>query len=279
MYVDAKGEISWLDPLRLCRYQNKAYGGELDSYIARVLKHLNSERNRVGKPLIAPITPSDFRDIYARWVYKQSGGNILSVMLALGHSSPRSTGRYLDNNIFSAENDEAVRGFMTHLFVELERGRLDLTILTQLVRHGAVTVEMQQRLDNYRKLMRSRVGVACIDPRHPPADIVPEHNANRLCETQNCLRRCGNARLLPESLDGIAMRVEELCRMSDCLPRETWLRGKFADELNEGEYLLENLYKPEQAAEARDNWRSRIAQGEHLVPGLGFATDIKLESV
>lgn len=268
LYLDRFGKINWLDDQRLPRFEHKESSKYL-TYLGMVLERLNARRVLEGKAAIPPLTPSDFRDIYARWVYVQKGGNILAVMLALGHSSLRSTGRYLDNNIFSAENDERARRFMTNLFAELARGRVDLTILAQLLRHGPLTHDMEVRLTEYRQLMRSRVGASCADPRHPPAHVAPGHIEGRLCGAQRCIKDCPHARFLPESLDGIAMRVEELLVMSDHLPRETWLRGKFQDELDEGEAILETLYVAESVAEAREKWRMRISTGRHLVPGLG----------
>lgn len=274
LYVDLKGRINWLDIKNWKRYGT---AGKQTSYLENVCGRLNADCARRGEPPIGKITPSDFRDIYARWVYAQTGGNILAVMLALGHSSLASTGRYLENNLFSAENDESTRRFMTHLFVELKQGRVDLTILAQLVRHGPLTTEMEERLEEYRKLMRSRVGVACADPRHPPAHIAQKHQEGRLCSTQLCLHDCGNAKFLPESLDGIAMRVEELYAISERLPRETWLRSEFQKELDGGESLLDSLYPRELVSEARGNWRDRIVRGEHLVPGLGLIADVEGE--
>jgi hypothetical protein len=113
----------------------------------------------------------------------QSGGNIIAVMIALGHSSLRSTGGYVNNNIFSAEDDEAIRKFMTSLFNELSIGRLDLTILAQLVRHGPMTDEMLARLTEYRSLTRSRVNVACADIRNPPLSVDPGHIEGKRCST------------------------------------------------------------------------------------------------
>lgn len=268
LYVDLNGEINHLDPTYWNRYGSKDGSKRIVSYLDLLLERLNGARAKCGKPSIVSVKPSDFRDIYARWVYTQTGGNVLAVMLALGHSSAGSTGRYLDNNIFSAENDEHIRRFMAHLFAELNQGRVDLTILAQLVRHGTLTLEMQVQLGEYRQLMRSRMGVACADPRHPPAHVTPGHQEGRLCGTQRCLRECGHARFLPESLDGIAMRVEELVRMSDRLPREAWLRGGFQWELDDGEYLLDSLYPREHVTGAREKWRDRIVRGVHLIPGL-----------
>lgn len=267
LYLDRNGEINWLEAGDLPRFERKEMSKPL-TYLGLVLERLNAKRVREGQAVIPPVNPSDFRDIYARWVYRQTGGNILAVMLALGHSTLSSTGRYLDNNIFSAESDEQARRFMGHLFSEFERGRLDLTILAQLVRHGPLTTEMEERLAEYRQLRRSRLGVGCADPLHPPAHVASGHVEGRLCGIQRCLTKCPHARFLPESLEGIAMRIEELLAMSDYLPRETWLRGGFQAELDEGESLLDVLYLPEAVAEARDKWREKIATGNHIVPGL-----------
>ncbi|WP_205204881.1 site-specific integrase [Azonexus hydrophilus] len=274
LYVDRRNQINWIDGMKLPRYERKGEPRPI-TYLGLVVEQLNQKRHKQGKPAIPPVKPSDFRDIYARWVYKQSGGNILAVMLALGHSRVGSTVNYLENNIFSSENNQQVRHFMTSLFAELGKGRVDLTILAQLVRHGPLTPEMEARLNEYRKLMKSRIGAGCADPRHPPESIAPDHKAGRLCGTHRCLKDCPNAKFLPESLDGIAMRVEELIAMFDHLPRETWLRGEFDAELGVGEYLLETLYQVDFVAASRKKWKNRILSGEHLVPGLGYVTDFE----
>jgi hypothetical protein len=65
------------------------------------------------------------------------------------------------------------------------------------------------------------------------------------------------------------MRVEELMAMLDHLPRETYLQGGFDEELESGEALLHKLFPTGDVADARDRWRQRISDGEHLIPGLG----------
>jgi hypothetical protein len=237
------------------------------SYLDLVRYRLNARRGTEDQ--IPNVTPSDFRDIYARWVYVQSNGNILAVMLALGHQSPEATVRYVSSKIYKLEHDEQIRRFMTHLFDGLGRGEIDLTKLAQLVRHGEIAPEMETRLTEYRTLMRSRIGVGCADPTRPPEHVAPGHVAGRLCGTQRCLKQCEHARFLPEALNGIAMRVEELMVLSDYLPRESWLRGDFQQELEMGEELLELLFPSTAVADARASWSKRILAGEHLIPGLG----------
>lgn len=278
LYVDNKGNINWLDWKGWLKYKPSGYT-KFVSYLTLLLDRLNAKRSERGIGPIAQVTLSDFRDIYARWVYKQSGGNILAVMLALGHSRISSTTVYLENKIFSAENDAHALRFMTHLIGQLREGRIDLAILAQLVRHGALTPVMEARLKEYRTLMKSRVGTGCSNPRHPPVHVAPNHVQGRLCGTHRCLKDCPNAKFLPESVDGVAMRFEELFLMLERLPRETFLRGEFDKELGEAESLLDTLYPAEEVRLAREKWRKRITSGEHIVPGLGHLNHGELEEV
>lgn len=272
LYVDHKGKIACLKMQCWKRYLNVEGGTQL-SYLDVVRQRLNAQRPADDQ--ILNITPADFRDIYARWVYIQSSGNILAVMLALGHASIETTVGYLRYKIYKVEQDEQVRRFMIHLFDGLGRGEVDLTKLAQLVRHGKITPEMEARLAEYRALQRSRIGMGCADPRHPPAHVAPGHVPGRLCGTNRCLKRCEHARFLPEAMDGVAMRVEELMVMSDHLPREPWLKGGFQDELEMGEDLLDNLFPSTAVAEARAAWRARILAGEHMIPGLGLLISVQ----
>lgn len=273
LYVDGAGKINWIDGNAWSRYRIPGTKKKKCSYLDLVIERLNAERATRDEPAIGRVLPSDFRDIYARWVYIQTGGNIIAVMLALGHANLRSTDNYTDNNIFSAENDDTVRHFMTHLFDELQQGRVDLTILAQLVRCGPLTPEMQARLEEYRGLMRSRVQVGCADAKHPPAHIEPDHNEGTWCGTHRCLHKCPNARFLPESIAGIAMRVEELLIISDHMPIDKWVKEKFEEELNAGEFMLADLYPADEVAKARAHWREKILAGKHALPGVGFIRD------
>jgi len=241
-----------------------------EGYIDRLIRRLNVQRVARQEAQISKVLPSDFRDIFARWVHIQSGGSLIAVMFALGHSSLRSTNVYFDNVIFSAENDASARRFMTHLFEELEEGRVDLTILAQLVRNGQITSDMQARLVEYRGLMRSRLNVGCADQKKPSHQISFRQVKGTLCGTHHCLRFCAQARFLPESLDGIAMRVEELMFMSDFLPFDTWRLGGFENELQAGEFLLADLYPTAAVDQARARWRDKMRAGQHVVPGVGI---------
>lgn len=264
IYVDQRGNLSRLDGRNWNRYP-QANGQKREiSYLEKVLIALFPDHD-VNKP---SLTRSDFRDLHARRTFKSSGGSIVAVMLALGHSSLSSTQKYLENNFFRAQNEQSARELVEQLFNELVNGRLDLTILSHRCRTGEVTKEMEERLREYRTLMRSRLNVACTSPRAPPRHISPNHVSGRLCGTQRCALSCSNARFLPESHDGLCMRAEELLYISNNYPREFWLRGAFEEELLRTEALLEELFDRQTTKTLREKWRQKIEGGTHKFPGL-----------
>ena len=67
------------------------------------LKAMITELNK-GRSLdlqIPDITASDFRDIYAEFIYRTTGGSIFAVQQALGHKNVSTTGKYLDNTVIN----------------------------------------------------------------------------------------------------------------------------------------------------------------------------------
>lgn len=163
--------------------------GKNSSYLNALVHKLNIKRAERGLQPTEKLTSSDLRDAFALYVWRSTGGNILAVMRALQHRWVNTTVKYVDNNILNAEHNEKFLTFLNALFSELGQGRLDLTILAHLSRHGNVTEEMQQRLVEYRVLMKSRIHVACNDPYHPPEKIAPAFVADGKhgCPAQRCL--------------------------------------------------------------------------------------------
>lgn len=273
LYVNKYADITWL-----CAKQNEGHTNEQGkkvTFVDVVLNQLNAERAKRSELLIPHVTPSDFRDFFATFVWRISGGSILAVKRALGHAQLRTTAGYLDNNILNKEADDTARDFLNVLVGELGKGRLDLTILAHLHRHGAVTREMEQRLAEHRALARSRMKIACRDPRNPPPQI--RAAGEGLCDDNRCLLCPENAVLLPESYDGIAMRVEEILALKANLPIETWINADYPIELKNNLAAL-RLFDLNLVLKSRRKWAAAIASGEHLVPGVPIIID-ELESV
>jgi len=269
LYVNDKGLIDSLQPRASCgcRLNKKTV-----AYMEKFLDSLNRERTARNEAPIAVVTPSDFRDMFAMYVWRATGGNILALMRALNHAHLRTTQGYTENNILNAERDHQARTFLDHLFNELGKGRVDITILAHLQRHGAVSNEMEQRLTNFREHQRSRVGVACKDPFHPPKNIQPDSTGNRMCGPQRCLLCKTHAVILPESMQGIAMRVEELEMMQAVLAVGIWLESRFPEELRNGLDVL-RLFPPDEVLKARKHWSQAINNGLHHIPGLNLTSN------
>lgn len=268
LYIDIFGEIVWLKSRLRFGYDNGK--GKKLAFITLVLDELNAKRACLNKTPIPHVTQADFRDFFATYVWRASGGNILSVKRALGHAQLSTTADYLNNNVLNKEADDSARSFLNALVGELGKGRLDLTILTHLQRHGVVTAEMEQRLADHRALVRSRMKIACKDPRNPPKQI--RASGHGFCDDNRCLLCPENAVLLPESYDGIAMRAEEILALQTALPIEAWINADYPLELKNNLAAL-RLFDLNLVLRSRQHWARAIASGEHFVPGLPVCTD------
>lgn len=279
LYVNHRGNITWISNSTAMRgYVNE----EQVYYVDEVIHVLNTQRaatnaqqaktkNGLFKPLspIPHVTPREFRVWFADYVYRASNGNILQVRKELGHSRLRTSIGYVNSNILNQEASDAARRFLNILVGELDAGRVDLTILAHLYRHGELSPEQEELLAQARTLPMSRMKVACKDALHPPSHI--KAAADEACDVQRCMLCMENAVLLPESLDGIAMRVEELRALQGFLPIGTWVEDRYDIELKNNLVALRRFDLNEGLA-ARQRWARAIAAGEHYVPGLPFAT-------
>ncbi|RYZ92140.1 MAG: site-specific integrase [Proteobacteria bacterium] len=262
LYIDNFGDIVWLGSKQKEGHINNE--GKKTTFVAVVINQLNEHRAQRNELMIPHVTPSDFRDFFATYVWRASGGSILAVKRALGHAQLRTSADYLDNNVLNQEADDAARSFLNVLVDELGKGRVDLTLLSHLHRHGAVTPEMKQRLVEHRALARSRMKIACRDPRNPPPQI--RTSGKGLCDDNRCLMCPENAVLLPESYDGIAMRVEEILALQANLPIETWISADYPLELKNNLAAL-RLFDMNLVLTSRQRWAAMIVNGKHNVPG------------
>jgi hypothetical protein len=264
LYVNGSGHIEWL---RETNILSRKINGKYTRYLPALIDQINNKRTARGEAPIAPVTASDFRDIFALYVWRQSGGNILAVMRVLNHAHLRTTQGYVDNNILNTERDRDARTFLENLFAELGVGRMDITILAHLQRHGVVLPEAMARLTFFRTLQRSRLGVACRDPFHPPSNIQPEANGRQICGLHRCLLCKSHAVILPESMPGIAMRVEELKTIQASVPVDVWFNSEFPNELSNGLDVL-SLFAPNDVRQECERWAQAIASKSHHIPGL-----------
>jgi hypothetical protein len=283
LYVNRSGNIDWISTeLQKSGFVN----GKQVYFMHEVVHLLNIDRAAVNAQLaisngvqhtplasIPNVSPSEFRVWFADFVYRTSNGSILQVKKALNHSLLRTTSGYVDTNIRNQEASDAARGFLNILVAELDVGRVDLTILAHLYRHGELSSEQVELLNHARALPKSRMNVACKDALHPPSHI--KATPDKACDEQRCLLCLENAVLLPESLDGIAMRVEELRAMQGFLPIGTWAEDRYDIELKNNLTALRK-FDLNKVLASRKKWAHLIACGEHYVPGLPLTSSLDL---
>lgn len=267
LFVNQKGKVDWLQEHH--SHSSGYVDGRTVPYLEEVRARLNSQRKVEGADIIPKVTTSDFRVWYADYVYRASHGSILAVKTALGHSQVVTSIGYVNNKMLNQEASNSARKFLEILLDELDRGRVDLTILSHLFRHGELTAAQQVLLSEMRSLPKSREGVGCRDAWNPPAHL--KATPGRVCDKQRCLLCAENAVLLPESFDGIAMREAELITMQATMPATTWVEEKYDVEL-ENQKLALRRYELNQVMQARRKWSSAIASGDHVVPGVPLST-------
>ncbi len=265
LFVDRYGKVDALDENFRVNQAQSAKGISSLTYLDEVLAELNQRHQADGKEAIPAVSYRDFRIWFADYLYRSSFGNLLVVKLGLNHKGIGSSKRYVNTNLANQDAANEARKFMEILTDELDRGRIDLTILAHLMRHGPLTAEQEEKLKELRRLPKSRQGVGCRDPRNPPKHL--KATAGQACDVQRCLLCTDHAVLLPESLPGIAMREAELLAMQLGLPADIFNEGIYDLELhNQQAALLQ--FDPAKVSEARGEWARAIRSGQHTVPGM-----------
>lgn len=260
-------EIVWLDP-QDSSYSRGVNQGDRANFLDGVVARLNLQRP-AGQQL-ASLKAGDFRDAFAAYAYRISGGMVLYVMKALGHKSLRSTQVYLDNTLLNDQSIQLYRAFSNALWTEIKvHKRLDPTIIAKCSRDGDASDEQRERLATYRGLRRSRIGVGCKDPMNPPPHIAPRFQADgkAMCHVHRCMLCLEHAVIFPDSLPGLAKRLAELRAIRGRMSVVAFVESSFGEELENTELALGAFEARAVASEVRE-WEGRISDGRHRVVDL-----------
>ena len=260
--------IDWLND------NNYDRGGESGSFLKLVIDTLNKS-NKEASP-ISYMNLSDFRDAYAISELHASGGDLYRVMRALGHRYLSTTGDYLQNVLQRQRNQDKARLLMSMWFGEVKLdGQVDPSITAAKAHHahegkaGDLLPEQRQRLEQYRTLRLTRIGVACKNPTAPPKHVAPhfEPDGVKLCDVQRCTLCVEHAVVLPESIEGLCRRVAELESIHTKLPEVAWQSSSFSMELHNTRLAL-TVFAPEEVDRRTQHWREQITSGAWLVTSL-----------
>lgn len=258
LFVTPEKGITWLSGTTFQRLGTQGY-------LEHLIVGINAKR--ASHDQVPKLTATDFRDAFAAFAYQQSGGMVLYVMRVLGHKRLSSTQRYLDNTLLNDESARIFRTFNNSLWSEIKvHGRLDATVIAKWCRDGQVTDDERKRLEDYRALKRSRLGIGCKSPTTPPRSVAPGFKADgkALCSTQRCTLCFENAVILPESLPGLAMRKAELLHLQASMPAMAFSDTSFDEELHNTELALLGFDATE-VSSLVTGWKHRIESGQHRV--------------
>lgn len=260
----------WLNVAHTSTGKSSGFGGisrltRVDSDLLRdIIDGLNA-RNP-GQP-IGRMSPSDFRDAYALHWYEFSGGDILTVMRALGHRHVGTTVTYTNNVVVRVRNQEKARKVLKAWWGEVEEhGQADPTVVAFTVKHGKPSDEQRGRVKTYRTFMLTQLGTRCFNPHYPPSHVAPhfEPDGEKVCDVQRCLLCVKYAVITPESLDGIARRLAELNHIKSTMSVAAWVAATgYIEEMENAELGLAGFADASAAQEAFERWTRKIEGGEH----------------
>lgn len=204
-------------------------------------KRLVREHNRVANPdkqIPETITPSDWRDIYASYVFKDSRYSWVLVQWALGHKHMSTTRHYLRRMLWRRYSEKKLAELQIVLIDGIEsHGRVDATILRAKVDLGLEPSDSDiARLEAHRRIVHERelsyAGYGCADRLHPPQEIDPGNPSDG---TMPC-RRGDRCPLCPQGLaiDALHMckSVAELRWLKRNVSATVWLESDYAARLD-----------------------------------------------
>lgn len=240
---------------------------EGDDTIRNCLRSLIANHNtKPGAIQVRALTPSDFRDIAAAVMFRDSRYSMWVKQALLGHASQRSTVLYGFRHASRRESHGKVVSVVQDVIDQVrDTGEIDFALTRARVEQMPVTSESMERLELYRA-QRTYAGAVCGSPTDPPKEIDPSNprdGRTRCAQGHLCVARsCPQATVLPESLDAICRSVAEMEWRESSLGMVRWASSSAQQDLGN---LIEVLKEwPDEEVNARlGAWREKIADGRH----------------
>lgn len=236
----------------------------LNNRLTALTDDMNSKAGtatRVGR-----MTCSDFREIAAHVIYRESRYSMWMLAQLLGHSRMSTTATYVLSRASRRESHQLVATVMEDALGQMaSTGIWDPTLTRAKVEGVEITTEAISRLNEYRK-NKAYSGALCRDPCNPPRSIDPNHpqDGRTYCaQSHLCVARsCPQGIVTNDSLTDIAKTVAELEYRQTQLGMVRFSTGTGESDLARLRQTLAQWCTEE--VEAHLNvWRGRIARGEH----------------
>lgn len=235
-----------------------------DSAKLNSIVRIVAERNGLMEehPSLAAMGTSIARDAWIGFAYAKSGHHVVLAQLAAQHANVATLKHYLSRRRYRAHSERMVRKVHDAVFAEIEtKMAVDATRLRLLVQSGSITPDQERRLLDHRQ--RTRLGMGCLDPTHPPPEIAPGHPAGTVCSVQRCTG-CHHGVVFSDSLEPLARARAELLHLHRTLPLTAWAGSSLEDEAASLDETLAQFDASEVETSVA-SWTSRIRNGEVAV--------------
>jgi hypothetical protein len=188
------------------------------------------------------MVPSDWRDLYANFVFVDSRYSWLMVQWALGHKRLSSTRHYLRSRLWKRFSEARLGEVQGLLFEQLEGGEILYSVMRARLDFGHVaSTDDLKRLRAYREKRRARnltpSGYDCQAPFNPPKEMDPGNPSDGSVRAR-CGDRCPGCpvgfafdptamarrlvrlRLIRKSISVAAWHESQFAADIDCLERD-----------------------------------------------------------
>lgn len=211
------------------------------------------------------MTPSDWRDIYAGFVFVDSSYSWLLTQWALGHKRLASTRHYLRNRLWRRFSEGKLLEAQVEIFAHLEAGELDHAVLRCKLDLGVEpTAEDRKRLEAFRdRLKRQEItpsGYHCGLPLNPPPEMDPGNPSDGTMRAR-CGARCPCCPIgLAVDPDYMTKTLVALRLKRRDMSVAAWDESQYPAEIEMLEYDLQQ-WSEEHIAGRIAHWEAEFAAG------------------
>lgn len=234
--------------------------------------HNDVASNRVNIP--PSMTPSDWRDIYAHFVFQDSRYSWILVQWALGHKHMRTTRHYLRSRLWRRYSEKKLSELVVVLIDGIEvNARVDATIIRAQVEFNHTPTDADRlRLDDHRRKVHERelsyTGHSCSAPYSPPLEIDPGNpsDGTQMCRRGDRCPSCPQAQ--PVDSWHMCKRLAELKWLERQLNEVVWRESHYSVDLEALEAGLKQ-WPADEVSQQVGHWTSEIEAGRHMVLRFG----------
>lgn len=232
--------------------------------LRKVIEAHNKHQDGPDKHIPLNIVPGDFRDIFGAFAFSNTEYSLFMTQTALGHKKGVTTFSYLRRRAWTEESEKKKNALFIALIDQIQTHRkIDMTLLRAQMDGIAVTQEMIDRLDAYRRF-RTYTGMGCTDPTHPPKYIDPTNprDGTSPCAQGHLCPGCSKGKAFNDSLPHLARRCAEVEWLRDTLPLEVYAGSSLVDQLLVLRATLKQ-WTAKEVGELVAYWATQIATGKH----------------